>query len=165
MDIIRFKSTVFKLGHLSGYGFEVPAPVMKKLGATAKLRWTCTVSQGLSWQCGIVAHKKGAGYIILNQKLMKAGKLTEGSTAVVELKKDKSKFGLDMPDELRELLAQDKEGKLRFEALVAGKRRYIIYYVGQVKSVQLRLERALRCINNLKALPKGKESFAGILAK
>jgi hypothetical protein len=165
MGVIKFKTRVFKLEHLSGHYLEVPSVVVKKLGVISKLRWKCTVNESLSWQCGIVAHKKGTGYILLNQKLMKAGKLKEGSAALVELRKDESRFGLDMPPELKALLAQDKEGRLRFEALVPGKRRYIIYYVGQVKSEQLRLERALRCINNLKGLPKGKESFAGILAK
>lgn len=161
---VKFQSTVNKLEHLSGHYLHVPAQVVKKIGGITKQRWVCMVN-GISWQCGIVGHKQGSGYIILNQKLMKKGGLKVGLSVRVELQADKSKFGMTMPVELKEVLAQDKEGKSRFEALVAGKSRYIIYYVNQVKSPQLRLERALRCISNLKELPKGKESFAGILAR
>jgi hypothetical protein len=164
MPSIKFKSSVKKLEHLSGHYLDVPATVVKKLGGVTRARWVCTVGT-LSWQCGLVAHKNGAAYILLNKKLMKQGDLKAGSSVTIGLHTDKSKFGLDMPDELHELLQQDKDGKDRFEALVPGKRRYIIYYVGQVKSSHLRVERAVRCIGNLKKLPKGKETFAGLLAK
>jgi len=165
VNSIKFKSKIKKLEHLSGHYIQVPAPVVVKIGGISKQRWICTIDGSLSWQCGIVAHKLGSGYVILNQKLMKKGELKEGMLINVELKKDKSKFGMTVPQELAELLAQDREGISRFEALAPGKLRYIIYYVNQVKSPQLRIERAVRCINNLKKLPKGKESFAGILAK
>jgi hypothetical protein len=161
--MIHFKTRVRKLEHLSGYYLDVPATIVKKLGGVTKARWICKVG-GVSWQCGLVAHKKGGAYILLNQKLMKQTQLREGSSAEVQLTPDKSKFGMTVPQELSALFAQDKEGKERFEALAPGKRRYIIYYVNQVKTPALRVERAVRCIANLKALPRGKESFAGILA-
>lgn len=165
MNAIQFKSSIKKLEHLSGHYLDVPATIVKKLGGVTKSRWVCTVNKTVTWQCGLVAHKNGGAYILLNQKLMKQGGLKPGVSALIELKPDKSKFGMTVPAELREIFAQDKEGKERFDALVAGKRRYIIYYVNQVKSADLRLERAVRCIHNLKKLSKGKESFAGILAK
>jgi uncharacterized protein YdeI (YjbR/CyaY-like superfamily) len=57
---------------------------------------------------------------------------------------------MDVPEELKELLAQDPEGKRRFDRLDCSvKERYIIYYVTGVKSSQLRLERALLLITNL----------------
>jgi hypothetical protein len=160
----KFKSSVKKLEHLSGHYLDVPAPIVKKLGGVTKSRWKCTVNN-ITWQCGLVAHKNGGAYILLNQKLMKQAALRPDSSVMVSLTADKSKFGMEVPRELQELFAQDKEGKKRFEALTPGKRRYIIYYVNQVKGAQSRVERAVRCITNLKSLPKGKESFAGILAK
>jgi hypothetical protein len=158
------KTKVHKLEHLSGYYLDIPASFVKKVGGVTKARWICKIGN-VSWQCGLVAHKKGSAYILLNQKLMKQANLTLGSSATMELTPDHSKFGMTVPKELKVLFAQDKEGKERFEALAPGKRRYIIYYVNQVKASQLRVERAVRCISNLKRLPKGKESFAGILAK
>lgn len=72
---------------------------------------------------------------------------------------------MEVPAELKELFAQDNVGKERFDALVPGKRRYIIYYINMVKSPGLRIERAVRLISNLKSLPPGKESFKGLLAR
>jgi hypothetical protein len=164
MPDIKFKSSIKKLEHLSGHYLDVPAAVVKKLGGVTKSRWICTVND-ITWQCGLVAHKNGGAYILLNQKLMKQGGLKPETSVRVSLSADKSKFGMHVPPELQELFAQDKEGKKRFEALAPGKSRYIIYYVNQVKGAEVRAERAVRCINNLKNLPKGKESFAGILAK
>jgi hypothetical protein len=122
---IKFKTKVRKLEHLSGHYLDVPATIVKKIGGVTKARWICKVGKG-SWQCGLVAHKNGAAYILLNQKLMKELRLSEGSSAEVQLTQDKSKFGMTVPKELEALFAQDKGGKERFEALVAGKRRYII---------------------------------------
>ena len=89
----------------------------------------------------------------------------EGDEINVSLKKDESEYGMKMSAELKEVISQDKEAKKRYEGLVPGKQRYLIYYVQQVKSKDLRLERAVRVIANLKKLPRGKESFKGLLAK
>jgi hypothetical protein len=43
--------------------------------------------------------------------------------------------------------------------------RYIIHHADGVKSPQLRIERALMMIENLKKLPVGKEEFRRILGK
>jgi uncharacterized protein YdeI (YjbR/CyaY-like superfamily) len=83
----------------------------------------------------------------------------------VELKKDSSKYGMEVPEELKELLLQDSEGNRRFNLLPPGKQRYIIYYVAGVKSTQLRINRAIRLIENLKKTKEGKESFREILHK
>ncbi|HZY81223.1 MAG TPA: YdeI/OmpD-associated family protein [Cyclobacteriaceae bacterium] len=163
--MLSFKTKIYKLEHLAGHYIDIPATVVKKAGGTGKQRFICTVNKTLTWKCGLVSHGVGKAYILLNKKLMQAGKFKIGQSIDVVLKKDTSKYGMDVPNELKELFAQDAVGKERFDGLVAGKRRYIIYYINQVKSADLRIERAVRLISNLKKLPPGKETFAGILAK
>jgi uncharacterized protein YdeI (YjbR/CyaY-like superfamily) len=107
----------------------------------------------------------GDAYITINKTRMKQLKLQTGDQVHVLFKKDESEYGLDMCEELQELLQQDIEGKARFDALSPGMQRYIIYYVGQVKSPALRLNRAILLIGNLKELPPGKETFKAILGK
>ncbi|HEY5823855.1 MAG TPA: YdeI/OmpD-associated family protein [Cyclobacteriaceae bacterium] len=162
---VNFKTHVAHLDWLNMSIIELSAAVVKKLGGVSKQRWVCTVNKTVSWQCGLVALGEGKAYINLNKKLLKEMKAKEGDEISVSLKKDESEYGMTMSVELKELLRQDKEGKKRYEALVPGKQRYLIYYVQQVKSKDLRLERAVRVIENLKKLPKGKESFKGLLAK
>jgi uncharacterized protein YdeI (YjbR/CyaY-like superfamily) len=86
-----------------------------------------------------------------------------GDTIEVSLQKDESKYGAEMPDELAEILKLDEEGFRRFENLVPGKSRYIIQYLLKIKSPQLRIEKALRIIENLKKCPEGKEVFKDFL--
>ena len=163
--MVSFKTRIFKLEHLAGHYLDIPASIVKKIGGIGKPRFICTVNKNLTWKCGLVSHGAGKAYILLNKKLMQTGKFNVGQEVNVVLKKDTSKYGMDVPAELKELFAQDKAGKERFDGLVPGKRRYIIYYVNQVKSSDLRIERAVRLISNLKKLPPGKETFPGLLAK
>lgn len=142
---------------------EVPQKIIKQLGGKFSMRLLCTVNGALTFQCGLVALGNGDAYISINAKRMKQLNVTFGSKVAVELKKDESKYGMQMPEELAELLAQDTEGMKRFKKLAPGKQRYIIHYVSTVKSTQLRINRAILLIENLKKLPVGKESFREML--
>ena len=158
---ISFKTSIAYLDSLRMYYLEVPAVIVTKLGGINKQRLLCTI-KSVTWQCGLVALGKGKGYISLNKKLIKQLDIKEGDTLTASLKKDESKYGMKMPEELKELLNQDQEGNKRYHALVPGKQRYIIYYIQQVKSSQLRVERAIMLIENLKKLSRGKESYKGL---
>jgi hypothetical protein len=159
---IKFVTKVHQLEPLKVSYLEVPAPIVKKLGGITKHRLLCTANKSFTWQCGLVALGHGKGYITLNKKIMKELSIKTGDEVNVALAIDKSKYGMEMPVELKELLHQDPEASKRFDGLVAGKQRYIIYYVKQVKSSQLRIERVVMLMENLKKLPKGKETFKGL---
>jgi uncharacterized protein YdeI (YjbR/CyaY-like superfamily) len=165
MASLHFKTKIAHLSWLRMSIIEVPAVIVKKAGGMSKQRWICTVNKKTSWPCGLVALGEGNAYITLNKKLLKEMGAAEGDEVTVSLKKDESKYGMEMPPELKALLSQDKEGSKRYEKITPGMQRYVIYYVQQVKNSQLRTERAIRLIENLKGLPKGKESFKGLLAK
>ncbi len=161
---IQFNTKISKLEHLVGMHYlEIPQKIVKKLGRKFAIRLLCTVNNSLTFQCGLVALGDGNGYISVIAKRMKQLGIKFGSKVSVELKKDDSKYGMPIPEELAELLAQDKEGVKRFKLLPPGKQRYIIYYVSMVKSTQLRIDRAILLIENLKQLPIGKESFREML--
>ena len=55
-----------------------------------------------------------------------------------------------MPDELKEVLKQDREGNKLFHKMTAGKQRSILYWVGQVKDIDRRIHTALIFIEHLK---------------
>ena len=163
MAAINFKTKIYKLEHLAGHYLDVPASVVKKAGGAGKQRFVCTVNKTLTWKCGLVSHGAGKAYILLNKKQMQKGAFTVGLQVNVSLQKDTSEYGMDVPKELKEIFRQDKIGKERFDGLAPGKRRYIIYYINQVKSSDLRIERAVRIISNVKNIPPGKETFSLIL--
>ncbi len=163
MTPIKFKTNIQPLDHLRMTFIEVPKAIVEKLGGVVKQRLECTVNKTVTWQCGLVAHKHGSAYISLNKKILKELNAGVGTVVNVSLVRDTSKYGMTMSEELKALLKQDKEGTRRFHLLPAGKQRYIIYYVSQVKDSQLRIERAIRLIENLKRTLEGKETFKEIV--
>ncbi|GLU54273.1 YdeI/OmpD-associated family protein [Dyadobacter frigoris] len=163
---VLFKSTIHHLEHLAGTRYLlVPNEIVEKLGGSFSVRLWCTVNEKVKWQCGLVALGTGDAYISINAQRIKQLKAKEGESLTVALEIDDSEYGLEVPEELKELLDQDDEGNRRFNLLVAGKRRFIIRHITAVKSSQLRIERAVTLIENLKRLPAGKESFKEILGK
>jgi len=163
---IRFTTRIDTLRHLVGMRYLlIPSQIVKKLGGSFSLRVICTVNDSLSYHGGLVALGNGDAYISINQARMKKLGVSVGDEVTVELTLDNSKYGMQVPQELEEYLRQDPEGDRRFHQLAPGKQRYIIQYVSTVKSPQLRIDRAIMLITNLKKLPLGKESFRQMLGK
>ncbi|HYG52773.1 MAG TPA: YdeI/OmpD-associated family protein [Flavobacteriales bacterium] len=157
--LAEFTSCIDALPHLSGHYFELSPSVIKKIGGKISIRLICTVNKKVSWQCGPMALGNGSAYVTISAKRMKELGVKPGDKIHVSLKKDESKYGMDVPVELAEVLKQDPEGKKRFNAMTMSKQRYVIQYVSTVKSSSLRVERALLLIGNLKKLKPGKESL------
>lgn len=162
---IAFKSKVEKFTDFSMYYLEVPAKAIKALGGKFRLRLICTVNKKISFQCGLMALGEGRGYITLAKKRMEELGAGLGSPLKVELRPDASKYGMKVPAEFLEVLRQDNEGRKRFDALSPGKKRTMLFYISGTKNVDLRIERSLRMLENLKLLPKGKETIPGIFGK
>lgn len=161
--MIQFKTHIGLLQHLPGMHYlEVPQEVVQQLG-TLKIRLHCTVNQTLTFQCGLMALGEGKAYISISKKRMQQLGLALHDTATVALEKDDSAYGTDMPEELNELLHQDEEGNRRFQLLKPSVQRYVLNHVSAVKSPQLRVDRAITLIENLKTLPEGKENFRAML--
>ncbi|MEM9324914.1 MAG: YdeI/OmpD-associated family protein [Bacteroidota bacterium] len=97
-------------------------------------------------------------FIMLNKALVKKLNLQLGQKVQITLEKDPSEYGMEMPDELRELLFQDDEGSSYFHALTPGKQRNLIYLVSKVKSTDSRLKKALAIVHHLKEM-QGKLDF------
>lgn len=161
--MIQFNTHIALLQHLPGMHYlEVPQEVVQQLG-TLKIRLHCTVNQALTFQCGLMALGEGKAYISISKKRMQQLDVSLHDTVAVTLEKDDSAYGTEMPEELEELLHQDEEGNRRFQLLKPSMQRYTLNHVSAVKSPQLRVDRAITLIENLKTLPEGKENFRAML--
>ncbi|MCJ8163922.1 DUF1905 domain-containing protein [Pontibacter sp. E15-1] len=157
----HFQTHIGLLTHLPGMHYlEVPKEVAQALEAG---RLHCTVNGKLTFQCGLVALGEGKAYITISKKRMQELEVKLGSTVAVALEKDDSPYGTEVPAEMAELLRQDEEGNRRFLLLKPGMQRYMLHHVGAVKNPQLRVDRAITLIENLKKLPEGKENFRAML--
>lgn len=162
-DKFTFPSRLAALPHFQGMHYiEVPKKIVKALGGTFKVRLLCSVNAEAKFQCGLMPLGDGRGYIMFSKKRMKETGLVLGSKLRLELQHDKSKYGMKLCEELREVLRQDTEATRRFNRLSPGKQRNIIHYVGSVKNSDKRIEKALKLMENLKLLPEGKESVPAI---
>lgn len=161
---IKFTARIGLLSHLQGMHYlPIGLAQMKQLGGSYNKRLRIIVNGELSFRGGLVAHGNGTAYISISKPRMKKLGVTLGSKVDVILEEDLSPYGMDMPDELFEVLTQDAEGNKRFHQLTKGKQRYIIQYVATVKNSQRRIERALKLIGNLVQLKQGSESFREML--
>lgn len=137
----------------------------KDTGSVFNQRFQITLNDSATWKAGSVILKNRTAYITLSKARMKKLGVDLGDTVSVHLKKDTSKYGMDVPEEFEELLKQDDYAKERFESLTMGLQRAVIYVVAQLKSSQKRIDKSVFLMENLKKAPVGKETMRHILGK
>lgn len=164
-DAITFRTHIGKLDKLKLTYIEVPEGIVHQLGGMEQTRYHCAVNGDTSFRAGLVALGEGRAYITFNSARMKSAGLSIGNTIEVHLEADTSEYGMDMPEELEAVLAQEPGAWERFHALPKAVQRYIIYYVSGVKRTEKRIARALLLIGNLMRLAPGETNFRKLLGK
>ncbi len=136
----------------------VPDGVAQSFVEAGSKRVICTLNGKAVFHCALMPSGKGGYFININKELRSKLGLRTGMEVGVELTKDESKYGLPMPEELEELLAQDEVGNQLFHVLTPGKQRNLLYIAGKPKTPGTRLKKAIVVIGHLKA-NKGKIDF------
>lgn len=134
-----------------GCHFRVPARIAERLIEGLDRRVLCSINGTPERACGILHRGPGLYLITVNKKLRTDLDLDLGAKVRVTLRKDRTEYGLPMPEELRIALAQDDVGRRWFDRLTPGKRRTLLYMVNSVKSPDVRIRRALLIVDHLKA--------------
>lgn len=168
--VYKYETEVRTLDKLKLFYVEIPLEALEFFSKpdTKNLynqRLIISINQCEPWHGGVVSLGNQTGYITVKGKILKDLHVRADDPVQVVLTEDNSEYGMEFPEEFREVLAQDPEAENRFLALPMGKRRYIIYHIAQVKSSTKKIERAWMLMNNLKKLPKGNEEFRRILGK
>lgn len=134
-----------------GSHVRVPKHIVQEVASGRSRRVICQLNGETEFQCALLPFGSGQYVISINKKLCDTLGLDEGDQVNVRMRKDDSAYGLPVPDELEELLAQDREGNRIFHALTRGKQRTLLYIIGSVKHTEKRLRRALVIVRHLKA--------------
>ena len=159
---MKFKGTVRKFDRgLWTYHIIVPQAVFEAMSADGDKRVICTLDSHPPFHAGFMPDGKGNYFIKLNKEKMLDWHLSEGQELSVQLEKDKTRYGMALPDEFAAVMESDPEGLELFDALSAGKRRSLIYIVGSVKSPDRRIGKALVIFEHLKA-NEGKLDFKAL---
>lgn len=135
---------------LWNYRIAVPLHIANELIDKNK-RVVCTINGLPSFQCALTPDGSGEYFISVNKEIRKKLDTTPGHPLEVVLEKDKSTYGLPVPEEFEELLHQDPEGNQLFHALTPGKQRNLLYIIGKPKSSQKKLEKAIIVLDYLKS--------------
>jgi hypothetical protein len=138
--------------------FDVPHAIVEEFTEGTDRRVICSINGNQPFHCAFMKQADSGWFITLNQKRRSKWKLEDGEMLEVSIEKDRSTYGMDMPESLLAVLSEDPEGNELFHELTPGKMRNIIHYVGQVKSVDIQIRRALVILEHLKS-NEGKIDF------
>lgn len=164
-ELIRFRAAVLPLPKFENtLVLFIPAEIVQNIGGL-KTRLLCSIAAGPSFAAGFVAFGEGNAYLLLNKEKRQKYGLEAGMKVELTLQPHPDELGMALPEVLAEILAQDDEAFRRFQGIAPGKQRYIAYYVGQLKSTDKQIDRALHVLRNLKSCAVGQESFAHLLRK
>lgn len=110
-----------------------------------------TAQDSTTFHAAILPHKQIGNIIFIGSKTLKKLGLAEGDTIDISLAEDHSEYQFSVPEAFNEVLEQDPEAKAIFQSLTPGNQRGLLYLVGQVKSLDKQIERALRIAEQLKS--------------
>lgn len=159
---MTFKAIVDKFSEgIWSYHILVPDKVYKKLSKNGNKRVVCQLDDHKKFHGGFMPEGNGNFFIMLSKDKMKKFKLTLGQDVKVSLEVDTSKYGMEMPKEFEEVLNSDFEGEQYYEALTPGKKRSLIYLVSNVKSVDIKIIKALTILDHLK-INQGKLDYKSL---
>lgn len=107
--------TAFDENHLS-WEKHIPIPEVifrEMLILAPDKRIVCTLNDSLSYHCAMMP-KGTFHYILVNNETCKKLKLNVNDPVEVEIVKDDSKYGINISEELEEVLFSDPEGSILF---------------------------------------------------
>jgi len=150
VDRLKLKTRLVKWDESGWHSLAIEKRTAEKLAFKDRYRRVvCTINGGEPFQCALLP-SQGNFYIIVNKKKREALGIVAGDKVDVELAIDESKYGLPMPEEFREVLDQDPDGDKIFHALTPGKQRSLLYYLGNIKDIDLRIHQALQIVEHIK---------------
>lgn len=129
---------------------HIPAEKAAPFSESKHRRVIATLNNEVSLHVALMHDGKGDFFININKAVRKQLGVGEGDSIEISLKEDTSKYGMEVPEELEELLLQDPETEAYFDELTPGRQRRLIYLVAQPKTSDTRLKKAIQIADYLR---------------
>ena len=145
MPRFKFQEVIGQLEKRKGgyYYFHIDAKMVDQFAKKRSVRLKCVVDDQVTYSCGLNHMGDGHFFIILATKhLKKLGKQL-GDQVWLEIYEDPNPLGVEVPEVLMVLLAQDEAAKAIYDRITDGKKRSLIYSINRIKNIDLQVERAL----------------------
>jgi len=94
-------------------------------------------------QCGLNTHSSGIRCMMVSKTHMKNLNLMAGEKVAIEIFEDPNPLGVEVPEVLEALIAQDAIIAEVWERLTDGRKRTICHSTKRIKNVDLQVEKAL----------------------
>ncbi len=133
----------FDDSNLWGGHVMVEGDIAEEIKTQKIKRLLCTVNEKEQFHCALHSTGKGTYFVMVNKSLQKKLHATVGSKLFIQLEEDKSKYGMPMPEEMAEIIAQDSDVDRIFHSLTPGKQRSLLYQIGLPKTTESRIKKAV----------------------
>jgi len=142
-----------------GYFYlKIDAEVVEAFEKKRSTRLLCEIDQKLSYSCGLNHLGDGNYYIIVGSKYLKKLGKGLGEEVNFTIREDPNPLGVEIPESLEVLLAQDEEAKAMFDRLTVGKKRSLIYSIMKVKDLDKVVQHSLEFLQREEQKRQKKEN-------
>lgn len=149
--MLSFDSLLEKYeNNLWNYHLKVPQDVVIKIKKKKMTRFMCSLNKGTCFHASLMPAGEGIYFIKINKELRQKHHINLGDNVTVLIEKDKSKYGMPLPEEMEELFLHDPEGNQLFHQLTPGKQRSLLYLIIKIKSKEKRLEKSFIILEHIK---------------
>ena len=141
----KFKSILENFDNSNVWGGHVVVDdaIVQEIREQKIKRLICTVNNKVNFHCALLSKGDGTYYVMVNKDLQKKLKVILGEKLSLVLEKDTSKYGIPLPEEMKEILAQDSDVNRIFHSLTPGKQRSLLYQIGLPKTTESRIKKAV----------------------
>ncbi|MFK8060997.1 MAG: YdeI/OmpD-associated family protein [Polaribacter sp.] len=148
------KTKKFTITHIDIYNVFIPNEIYTPFADKKMSRVKVEISKDdkkIEFYAAVKRDKKSGDFkMMFSKQKQKELDISLGDEFEIQLFEDKSKYGVEMPEELEAVLMSDYDAYLIFESLTAGKKRSIIYGILRFKSSHQKIDKALIMCENLK---------------
>ena len=132
-----------------GYFFlKLDSTIVNQFKNRRQTRFICTIDGKVNFQCGLNHLGDGNFFIIISRKNLESIGKQPGDTIQFHLKEDPNPLGVEIPEVLEVMLAQDQQLKEKFNTLTPGGKRSVIHQMKRIKDLDKQISRTIELINN-----------------
>ncbi len=124
-----------------GYFYlSIDAAIVNKFERQKATRLICTLENKVSFRCGLNHLGDGNFFIIIASRYMKQLGRKADEDIDFKIEVDPDQLGVEIPEILSALLAQDDELRSIFDSITDGKKRTLIYSLVRIKDFDKRVK-------------------------
>ena len=150
MPTFRLQQPLRQLEKRKGgyYYLQVAADLVNQFEKKRATRLVCSIDDTVSYSCGLNHLGDGNFFIIIATKHLKKLGKELGDEITAEISEDPNPLGVEIPEVLQVLLAQDEYARKIFDQITDGKKRSLIYATRSIKDIDLQVQKIMSILED-----------------